>query len=117
MRVLSHSSSSRVAAPAPTFSAQRLLVLILLLTLAGAAADQAAVAVLFSTSPLFALFACLLLVLRRESPAEPASINTFSLAGSRVILFCAAHCTLIGCFLIAGRSWGASSGNLSISGW
>jgi exosortase/archaeosortase family protein len=102
---------------APAVSAQRLLVLALLLTLAGAAADQAAVPVLFSTSPLCAVFGCFLLVSRRGSPRESGSLRNFAFSKTRVISFLIAHAVLIAYFLIAARAWGTSSGNLSLSGW
>jgi exosortase/archaeosortase family protein len=91
---------------------------VLLLALAGAAADQALAPVLFSTAPLFAVLACLLLALRRGSSLlEAQRVPSSPLTLPRVLLFLGSHATLIALVRTVSPSWTSSSGALTPGGW
>ena len=104
-----YSSGGMIAAP-------RSFVLVLLLTLAAAIADQAAVPAFFSTSPICAVLACLLLVLRRAPSAVPAD-GASSTTKGRIALFLVAHVLLGGSLAIVANSLLGVPGSLSVGGW
>ena len=90
---------------------------ILLLALAAVVADQFAAPVLFSTAPLFAVLACLLLVVRHGYRPELQSANPSRLAGARVFLFLALHAVLVALVWILGDPALRASGSLTGAGW
>ena len=91
---------------------------VLLLALAAAVADQLIVPALFSTAPLFALLACLLLILRREiSPSDPPSPIALRFTAWGVFGFLAVHALLIGWVCKLGDPASRASGAFTVGGW
>jgi exosortase/archaeosortase family protein len=80
-----------------SLSAPLFVFLLLLLTLAAAAADQFVAPVLYTSSPLWALAVCAALVWRKGLAADASGLNVGSLEFSplRVAGFAAAHVVLI----------------------
>jgi exosortase/archaeosortase family protein len=99
-------------------SAPRFLLLALVLTIIGVAADQFAAPILHSTSPLWATMACLLLVWRRGkislSPGDPDL--EFSISIARLAAFLATHGVLILSARALNSAFQASSGAMTFGG-
>jgi exosortase/archaeosortase family protein len=89
----------------------------LLLALAAAIADQLAAPVFFSTAPLFAVLACLLLAVRHGYAPELQSASPSRLTGARVFLFLTLHAVLVACVWILGDPVLRASGSLTGAGW
>jgi len=101
-------------------SVPRTLSFVLILILAAVALDETAAPVLFSTAPLVAVLACLLLVLRYPPSSismRDQALAPFALARSRVLLFVAAHLGLIALARAAEPAWAAYSGAYTMGGW
>ena len=92
--------------PSGSFQAPRFFLLVLLLTLFVVAAEQFAVPILHSSSPLWATAACLVLVWRRgePSPGTDSELVRFSFSLWRLAVFIAVHAALL---LAARRFSGA----------
>jgi exosortase/archaeosortase family protein len=112
---------------APQFS-----LLVLLLTMGAVAADQFAVPTLYSSSPLWAVAACMALVWRRgevgydsqertsssDSPFEPeAAASGFSFTSGRMAIFAAAHVLLVSAARILQVTFDPMRGTFSSAGW
>jgi exosortase/archaeosortase family protein len=97
----------------------RFFVWTLLLAFAAAAADQFVVPALFSTAPLCALLACLVLVTRSQGDALTSlpSPSAPYLVTWRVLGFFAAHAALIGTVYRLDASVSRASGALNGAGW
>jgi exosortase/archaeosortase family protein len=93
------------------------LFLLLLLSLAAVAADQFFTPVLYTSSPLWALAICAVLVWRRGLAGSPASPGeaTFEFGFLRVGLFLVAHVVLVAVALRSRFAW--ASGAISATGW
>jgi exosortase/archaeosortase family protein len=90
----------------------------LLLALMAVLADQFVFPALFSTAPLFALLACLLLTMRRQlSELDASSLAESRLTGGRAVWFAAAHAILIGSLCLMGSPALRASGTLTVGGW
>ena len=111
-----------LSAPSATFSGNLrvppFFFWILLLGLSAAIADQLIAPALFSTAPVFALLACLLLILRREiSPPDPPLPIASRLTAWSVFWFLAAHALLIGWVCTVGDPASRASGAFTGTGW
>jgi exosortase/archaeosortase family protein len=93
--------------------------LLLLLTLGAVAADQFVAPAIYSSSPLWAIAACLVLVRRRggagfEQVAETENLD-FSFA--RVVSFAVAHVLLVSAARTLHATMEPIAGTMSIAGW
>lgn len=100
----------------------RTFFLILLLTLAAIAADQFVAPALYSSSPLWATTACLLLVWRRGDPLgsaldSVAGSRGMRLSTARIAMFCGAHEALVLAVLATQSALQPFSGTSSTGGW
>ena len=115
-------------------SAPRVMVLVLLAALGAVSADQFATPVLYTSSPLWALAACLALVCRRggvsfrsdknhplhglESASEPnTSVEGFGFSSGRIALFAAAHVLLVIVARLSQNTTTPIAGTFSVAGW
>jgi exosortase/archaeosortase family protein len=104
--------------PTGSVAASRFLLLALILTSCAIAADQFAAPILYSSSPLWATGACLMLVWRRGTVSASSGDSPFesSLAIGRVVAFLAVH----GAIVLFARSMSgtiqASAGAISVAG-
>jgi exosortase/archaeosortase family protein len=112
MRVPVLSSAILGNPPVPPF-----FVYALLLTLTAATADQLVAPVLFSTAPLFAVLACLLLSIRHGYPLGLLPFNGSPLSSGRVLLFLSLHFALVTLVRLPGEPVLRASGSLSGAGW
>ena len=112
-------AESRISIGARSFGAAQFCFLTILITLGAIAIDQLAAPVLYTSSPLWSAAACLLLVWRRgEHSFDSQTISQrWNLSLSRILLFTAAHLTLI----LAARSLQVSfrpvAGSTTLAGW
>jgi exosortase/archaeosortase family protein len=104
--------------PSGSFTAPRFLLLALVLNLAAIAADQFAAPILYSSSPLWAATACLVLVWRRgkvqcapENPPFETRIST-----GRVAVFLVAHAMLVLLARALSTAYQVSSGTITAAG-
>jgi exosortase/archaeosortase family protein len=95
-----------------------LFVLVLLLTLGAIAADQFAAPIIFSSSPLWAVTAGLVLVWRRVVSFE-WQVGTYSLGftGARIAAFVVAHVALVLFARAFNGTLGPVAGSFSAAGW
>lgn len=96
--------------------------LALLLTLAAIAADQLVAPALFSSSPLWATAACLLLVWRRGYSSNPILDSSVASRGmrlstERIAMFCGAHAALVLAALATQGALHPVAGTSSTGGW
>jgi len=107
-------------------------LLVLLLTLGAVAADQFAAPALYSSSPLWAVVACMALVWRRgevgynrrelastsdSSFEQKIEAGSFGFSLGRMAVFATAHVALISAARILQPSLGPVAGTFSIAGW
>jgi exosortase/archaeosortase family protein len=106
--------------------------LVLLATLGAAAADQFAAPTLYSSSPLWAVVACIALVWRRggarfERNAESESLSvsleprtgagSFDFSNTRIALFAVAHVLLVSAARLSHSALDPMAGTFSLAGW
>ena len=96
--------------------------LTLLLTLAAIAADQFVAPALYTSSPLWATAACLLLVWRRGDPLgsalDPvAGSRNMRLSTARIAMFCGAHALLVLAALATQGALQPVAGTSTTGGW
>jgi exosortase/archaeosortase family protein len=96
--------------------------LTLLLALAAIAADQFVAPALYSSSPLWATTACLLLVWRRRDPLSSAldpvaGLGGMRLSTARIAMFCGAHAALVLTALGTQSAIQPVSGTSTTGGW
>jgi exosortase/archaeosortase family protein len=112
MRIPVLSSAISGTLPAPAF-----FVCTLLLTLTAATADQLVAPVLFSTAPVFAVLACLLLAIRHGYPLGLSPPSESPLTSARIFLFLALHLVLVTLVRLASDSVLRASGSPTGAGW
>ena len=95
----------------------RLPLLILVFTTGAVTADQFVVPALFTSSPLWAIAACLLLVWRRGSGLEgQRGERSAALSVVRIVFFVAAHAAIVSVALGAREEFVAAGGTVSDAG-
>jgi exosortase/archaeosortase family protein len=112
MRVPVLSSAILGNLPVPLF-----FLCILLLTLTAATADQLVAPVLFSTAPLFAVLACLLLAMRHGRPRSLLPSDASPLISARIFLFFALHFVLVTLVRLPSDPVLRASGSPTGAGW
>jgi exosortase/archaeosortase family protein len=108
----------QIASLTGTLPVSKLPLLVLALTLGAIAGDQLVARVLFTSSPLCATGACLLLVWRRRNTVEEAlPRRTIDISLIRIGLFVIAHAAIVSLALGLREGLTAAGGTVSGAGW
>jgi exosortase/archaeosortase family protein len=112
-----HFFSREIVKPG-SFAAPRFVLLALAITLVAMAADQIAAPILYSSSPLWAAAACLVLVWRRGNLPSAAGFAPFecSLSIGRVTAFLALHAAIVILARTLSAAFQSVSGLMSLGG-